>query len=155
MEGGALGQLAAKLLAAVAGLTDYAVPAEPPIVALVPHARLEQMACGEPCRVYGWFPPGETIYLDQKLDLRHDPGAQSILLHELVHYVQQKSGTFPAEGDCESWLAREWEAYDVQLRWLAKQHAPKSALARFGFRPASLSCDEEDGAAPSAERDTE
>ena len=146
MEVGALGQLAAKLLAAVASLTDYSVPADPPAVALVPHAQLERMACGEPCRVYGWFPPGETIYLDQRLDLRHDPGAQSILLHELVHYVQQKSGTFPAGGDCKTWLAREWEAYDVQLRWLAERRAPKTALARYGFRPASLSCVEGDGA---------
>lgn len=153
MESGALVQLVAKLLAAVASLTDYAVPADPPAIALVPHARLELMACGQPCRVYGWFPPGETIYLDQRLDLRHDPGAQSILLHELVHYVQQKSGTFPAEGDCRSWLAREWEAYDVQLRWLAQRRAPKTALSRYGFRPAAVSCVEDESAAsgPGAE----
>lgn len=153
MEGGTLAQLAAKLLAAIASLTDYAVPAEPPRIALVPHAQLERMACGEPCRVYGWFPPGETIYLDQRLDLRHDPGAQSILLHELVHYVQQKSGTFPAGDGCERWLAREWEAYDIQLRWLAERRAPKTALSRYGFRPASLTCVEDEGAAsePAAE----
>ena len=73
--------------------------------------------------IHGWYPNGRTIYLDDRLRPKQDVWARGILLHELVHYVQQESGAFGDLSPCEKWSSRERDAYDNQLRWLAKKKA--------------------------------
>src|SRR5882762_1744892 len=64
-------------------LSGYATPGEPPEVMVVSHAYLEQVACeGRPCKVMGWFPPGRTIFLDDRLDAEDDLYASSVVVHE-------------------------------------------------------------------------
>jgi len=47
-------------------LSGYAAPGEAPEVMIVSHEYLEQAACeGRHCKVMGWFPPGQTIYIDE------------------------------------------------------------------------------------------
>ena len=113
-------ELVADLVLAAQSLTGYGAPAQLPEVALVHQATLQEMACERPCKVLGWFPPGKTIYLDDRLDPRIDSRAAGILLHELVHYLQQEAGAFADQGACQSWALREREAYHVQARWLAR-----------------------------------
>lgn len=121
----ALKQLIAELIVAASALAGYPAPAANPTVVLVTHEQLEQQACGHPCRVFGWSPPGSIVYLDNRLDLAADLFAQSILVHELTHYLQQESGKYGQHVTCREWIEREREAYLVQYRWLArKQGSP-------------------------------
>ncbi|MDH3472393.1 MAG: hypothetical protein OEM59_01775 [Rhodospirillales bacterium] len=140
MEASALGKIVAELLLAVQALTGVGASVEPPELAFLPQQELAKQVCGRPCEVYGWFPPGGTIYLDERLDLLDDTLARSILVHELVHFVQQEAGAFRAAADCAAWLERERQAYDIQLRWIAEQPDARVAFARFGRRPWKLTC---------------
>ncbi len=140
MSAGTVSKLVAELLVAIQALSGYGAPSEAPRVEFVSHQRLQQQVCGRPCKVYGWFPPGQTIFIDDRLDPAKDVVARSILLHELVHYLQQEAGTFPPGGGCETWLDREWEAYDIQIRWLAAQSAAPRSWARLGLRRQRMNC---------------
>ncbi len=111
------------LLAWVKLLGGYPIPEHPPQVIFVPHAVLQAEACHRPCPVLGWFPPGDRIYLDDRLDPEHDVRARGILVHELVHYAQSLSTRFDGLDECSAVIAREREAYDVQNRWLAANGA--------------------------------
>ena len=50
-----------------------------------------------------------------------DARARSLLVHELVHYLQDTSGQWGAEKTCHSWLEREHEALRLQYLYLVKQ----------------------------------
>ena len=139
----ALGKLIAELLIAISALSDYPVPAEQPSVEFVSHAVLEQKACGEPCQILAWFPPGMTIFMDDRLDPVGNVAARGILVHELVHYLQQEAGTFSGEEACQTWTEREREAFDIQFRWLTQQRAPLSAFSPNGKVPLRLVCNED------------
>ena len=67
-----LQELVTHLLMAAHAYTGYTVPAESPEVRFVPQVEIQQMACDRPCKVYGWYPHGKTIYLDDWLDPVHD-----------------------------------------------------------------------------------
>lgn len=140
----ALKALVVQLLLAIQGLSGYSAPDQPPSVAFQPPEVLQQQACGAPCNVLGWFPPGRTIYLDDRLDPLNDLRARGILVHELVHFLQQEQNGVPTGSPCAVWLAREREAFDIQLRWLTNQRAPLSAFSRFGKIPLRVACGPED-----------
>ena len=102
-------------------LTGYSMPDHKPTVEMVPHSYLEQAACrGRPCKVIGWFPPGETIYLDERLDPEHDLFASSVVVHEMVHYLQHHSGKYRAHHSCEDVVSMEREAYQAQRDFLLR-----------------------------------
>lgn len=143
MDVSTLAKLVGELLIAIQMLSDYPTPREPPVVQFVAHASLEQQACDRPCEVYGWFPPGKAIYLDDRLDPLEDLVAKSILLHELVHYVQQESGAFRNESRCRAWIEREREALLIQYRWLASQSAPADTYWRLGSHHNLIACKDE------------
>ena len=107
------------LLVAVDFLSKYPHPAELPPVHRVPHAIIEQLACGKACAALAAYRPGEGIYLDDALKPESNIFARSVLLHELVHYVQDVSNELAAIRPCERWYRREQEAYAIQKRFLA------------------------------------
>jgi hypothetical protein len=107
------------LLVAVDFLSKYPRPDELPPVHRVPHATIEQFACGKPCAALAVYRPGEGIYLDEALKPESNIFARSVLLHELVHYVQDVSHELVAIRPCERWYRREQEAYAIQKRFLA------------------------------------
>jgi hypothetical protein len=114
-------ELYAILLSWAVTLTGHPVPDQKPTVQLVSPAFLQQAACkGRPCRVMGWFPPGETIYLDKRLDVQHDLIASSVVVHEMVHYLQHRSGKYPVPRSCEHSIAMEREAYQAQRDYLTR-----------------------------------
>jgi len=140
LEPTAISTLVGELLLAIQLLTGYSVPALKPEIKLVPHQVIEQQACDGHCQVLGWFPPGSTIYLDDRLNPIGHVGHKAILLHELVHYLQQENGAHEAGTDCRNWQDREQEAVDIQYKWLVEQHAPLSAMPRNGRAPWRLAC---------------
>jgi hypothetical protein len=136
--------LVVSLLATVSGYTGYAVPPQPPVVTIVPHAALEAMACTHPCAVLGFAEPDGTIALDESLHIGADPADTSILVHELTHFLQRAAAHGAPAADCDAWLEREREAYDVQYRWL-RDTAPtirelSIRLAHLGTHPMIPPC---------------
>jgi hypothetical protein len=110
----------AKLLITAALLGHYAPPRDAPTVVLRSAAVLAARFCAGACRPHGAYLPGEGILLDEALDLDGSPKDRSILLHELVHYLQDTSGRFSGEPECERWRDREIEAYRLQDRYLSR-----------------------------------
>ena len=135
-----LGEVLASLLIFAQSATGYALPEDPPWIAFAPHAELPAGGMQRPCKIYGWYPRGKIIYLDDRLDPVHEVRARSILLHELVHYMQQVHGAFSGGSECENWSRREREAYSVQARWLAAKATPSSLYSGAGRAPWMLAC---------------
>ncbi len=112
-------ELYAVLLSWAVTLTGHPMPDHKPAVEMVSHSYLQLAACGgHQCRVWGWFPPGETIYLDERLDPEHDLLGSSVVVHEMVHYLQHLSGKYHAPYSCEESVALEREAYQAQRDYL-------------------------------------
>ena len=107
------------LLDAVHYLSKYALPESLPPVHRVSHAKIEQLACGKTCAALAAYRSGEGIYLDDTLIPESNIFARSVLLHELVHYVQDASNELAEVRPCERWYRREQEAYAIQKRFLA------------------------------------
>ena len=144
-----LDALVLKLLTAISAIAGYPLPDRQPEIAFVPQSYLEERACDRPCAVRGWFPPGQVVYLDERLDPENDTWERSILVHELVHYLQQEEGSFTAAGSCEAWMKREAEAYEVQYRWLVTQRVSPRLLRRISRPFLRLGCrDRPDDARP-------
>lgn len=95
-------------------LTGYP-SAVPPVVELKPHSFFVENAClGRPCRVIAWYNDTGTVYFDEavSVDARDD-----VLLHEIVHYLQDLSGKFDSLS-CADRVTREREAYRAQSQYL-------------------------------------
>jgi hypothetical protein len=107
----------ASVYAAAVVAADLGEPENPPLVHLLNMGELRNMiGCGD-CLVRGSFIDNE-IYIDEALDFA-DPHQKSILLHEMVHYLQRaKLGEVK---DCNEWLRRELEAFDIQMKELIRQ----------------------------------
>lgn len=88
-----------------------------PVLETKPHSFFVEQACGgKECNVLGWYNDTGVVYLDENIseDL-HD----ELLLHELVHYLQDVNGDFDSNS-CEDSLYREREAYLVQSRYMVE-----------------------------------
>jgi hypothetical protein len=114
----ALDDLVPSLLAAIDHLSKYPMPHELPPVHRAPHEKIEQLACGKACAALAAYRPGEGIYIDEALQPETDIFARSVLLHELVHYLQDISHELESLRLCERWYRREQEAYAIQKRFL-------------------------------------
>ena len=107
-----------ELLNAIDHLSKYTVPDEVPLVHRVPHEKIEQLTCGKKCAALAVYRSGEGIYLDEALEPETNIFARSVLLHELVHYVQDVSNELSGAKPCERWYRREQEAYAIQKNFL-------------------------------------
>ena len=108
-----------ELMNAIARLSNYPVSETLPRVHRVPHEKIEELACGKKCPALGAYRSGEGIYLDEVLQPETNVFARSVLLHELVHYVQDISADTENSESCDRWYQREQEAYAIQERFLA------------------------------------
>lgn len=116
-----MNDLYAAIMSWAVTLSGYVTPADMPDVTMVPHATLVEKACaGRECKVLGWFPPGRVIYLDDRLKPGDDLYASSVLLHEMVHYLQQESRKYGTPYSCDSLITMEREAYAVQREYFVR-----------------------------------
>lgn len=132
--------LIAVLLSWAVTLSGYPMPTAEPEVVSVPHAFFVEHACGgHECKVYGWYAGGSKLYIDQKMDPRNDIIAASVVVHEMVHYLQgiARNGGVPATGaafgerpGCLEAIGMEREAYGVQRDFL---------LSNGSYRPVGIS----------------
>ncbi len=92
---------------------------EPPHIEFMSVEEISDFACAKPCGIIkGWTPPGDTVYLSNDLSINQDMFDRSIVLHELVHYVQYRYKLTEQGSDCLTWKAREAQAYKIQYEWL-------------------------------------
>ena len=108
-------------------LSGYPTPAAMPHVEAVAHEYFVEHACGgRECKVLGWYARGHTLYVDRRLDYRDSLYASSIVVHEMVHYLQQldverRAAQSPGTATiCPSAIAMEREAYGVQREYLLR-----------------------------------
>lgn len=123
-----MNELYATLLSWAVVLTGYPTPAVPPIVSPKPHSFFVENACGgRECKVWGWYSGGEEIFIDERLDPANSLLASSIVVHEMVHYLQSTSrrasaaiaGVSVVQPDsCEDSKQWEYEAYGAQKEFI-------------------------------------
>lgn len=106
------------LLGWAAHLSPYPHPVKLPSVQFKDHEFFVEQACsGHECNVLGWYNDTGIVYLDRRLKTEDSVFTQSLLVHELVHYLQDLSGQFDSNS-CEASVAREREAYQVQSDYI-------------------------------------
>jgi hypothetical protein len=134
MDASLLAGLAMELFAAIRLVSGYPVPEALPEIHRVPQSELQQRVCaGKRCAVQAFYHPEWGVFVADSLDLQNDPFDRSILLHELVHHLQKTTGKFNAvPGNCNRRTAQELEAYEIQNRYLAEQHASRRAVSIAG-----------------------
>lgn len=118
-------QLVPTLLSALDQLSKYPKPLHQPALLRVSRAQLETVACaGEKCGVLAIYRPEAGIYLDENLHPETNLFDRSVLLHELVHYLQELHGERSDMRPCDRWYYREIEAYAIQKRFLMLVGSP-------------------------------
>jgi len=111
-------ELVDNLLDTIARLSNYRKPSIAPRVTKVSRAEIERTICSGPCPVKGWHLPEAGIFLDESLTPETNLVHRSILLHELVHFLQEINGEDATMDECNRWLQREREAYWLQNQYL-------------------------------------
>ena len=122
MELGALKIMVAGLLTWIHAHSDLPMPHGQPTIDFVPASQLAEIACNGKCDALGFSPDRDisTIYLERKLDIEHDVCQRSILVHELVHYMQHRAKRFEDEPPDVAAHWREMEALQVQRVYLGQ-----------------------------------
>jgi hypothetical protein len=122
------------LLDALPALSRYPRAMQPPQVVYLPTAELRTRACTIPCPVLAFYSGGREIFLDHSLNPLTSLFDRSILLHEMVHYLQAQQAeemraleAASARERCRIWYAREHEAYSAQRAFLGLVHSRASA----------------------------
>ena len=142
----ALASLVTELLTTIHLLSGYPVVTVQPEIHRLPRAAIAQRVCHKPCGVRAYYRPDWGVLLDESLNVESDAFDRSILLHELVHYVQAARGRFDTmPSACDRWNAAEREAYALQNQFLADVHSAKH-VAMSGW---VAHCDEKDSLAAS------
>jgi hypothetical protein len=132
-------ELMPALVSALDQLSKYHRPVALPEVIRVPHERIEAMVCHAKCGALAAYRPGEGIYLDERLKPETQLFDRSILLHELVHYLQDMSDELGGMRPCQRWYQREQEAYAIQKIFLFMTASP----TRVGYSANKSTCDDD------------
>jgi hypothetical protein len=119
----ALAVLAGELFLEIRRLAKLPLPQRHPQVQFVRHAEIEAIVCGRPCDARALYLPERGVLIDEGLDPWHDVLARSILLHELVHHLQEEAQTYAHLRACERRWARESDAYAVQNYYLQRHNS--------------------------------
>ena len=132
------------LLAWAVAQTAYAPPPSAPNVEYQPQAALVAAVCpaeGDHCAPRAYYGDGSgTIIMREIFRGSRELRARAILVHEMVHYLQDLSGRWP-EMTCVSWAERETEAYRMQGEYLASQGVPRAVMVMPRFDTAQCSDD--------------
>lgn len=114
-------ELCMTLLLFAAQVGEFAQSGDCPEVRQVSQRELQIQVCeGAACPVQAFYDyAGRYILLDDRLDLEDVPG-RGVLLHELVHYLQDLNGQLD-DRSCTAMLHRELQAFRIQERYLVAE----------------------------------
>ncbi|OGT35494.1 MAG: hypothetical protein A2W28_00675 [Gammaproteobacteria bacterium RBG_16_51_14] len=112
-------KLLSVLLSWAVQLTSYPHPHILPVIEYKNNDFFVQYACNgkRNCRVAAWYNNDGIININNVLKDQTDPMTRGIIVHELVHYLQDLSGKFDNK-DCQDQQVREREAYAIQRAYL-------------------------------------
>ena len=130
MDQSSLTSLMVELFTAIRLVSGYPSPDGLPQIQRVSVAEMQQKICGgRSCAVKAFYHPEWGVYVDEALDIQNNAFDRSILLHELVHHLQNSTGKFDAVPNfCIRRNAQELEAYNIQNRYLSNESASRRAL---------------------------
>lgn len=131
-------ELMPALVSALYQISKYHRLVATPEVIRVSHERIEAIVCNAKCAALAAYRPGAGIYLDERLKPETNLFDRSVLLHELVHYVQDMSDEHGDMRPCERWYQREQEAYAIQKIFLFMTGSP----TRVGYSAHKSTCDD-------------
>jgi len=122
-------------------LTRYPLPDQYPTVTYLSSDEQSKLAWESKCTVLGHYQGGLTVYLDDKLKPETNLFDRSVMLHEMVHYLQQlnlpeSKSELAIHEKCVLGYTREREAYAVQEAFLIMVASP----VRAGYFPARADC---------------
>jgi len=104
-------------------LSNYPVPAQEPQIQFEPHEFFVEKVCGnKECRAVGWYNDQGIVYIDEKFRDDESTFVHSLIVHEMVHYLQHMSGNFDSTS-CSDSVAREREAYYIQNEYILQSAA--------------------------------
>ena len=91
-----LNELIVALLLWITTNTEYKEPKKFPVVEFIEQEELSQLACKRDCEILALTPekPKYTIYLSKTLSPMNDICHRGILLHELIHILQEDQQKF-------------------------------------------------------------
>lgn len=133
-----MNQLVPALLDAINQLSKYPRPKHPPAIQRVPRHVIEDKVCGRACGARAAYSAGDGILIDESMQPETSLFDRSVLLHELMHYVQDLADEHGEMAPCKRWYFRELEAYAIQKRFLILVGSP----VRVGYSAARSTCDE-------------
>ena len=149
-----MSDLYATLLSWAVTLSGYPVPAEPPVAVPKPHAFFVENACNRrECKVLGWYAGGRNLYIDETLDPEDSLFASSIVVHEMVHYLQAVArgdaslaggAAFSIAPSCRQFVHWEFEAYAVQREYILRY----GTVLPVGGAMRDAHCEDDAAAAP-------
>lgn len=121
-------EVIAALLSWAVTLSGYPEPAYPPAIEYVPHAYFVEHVCGgRKCGAIGWYDNRRTIYIDRRLEGQDTAFSRGLMVHEMVHYLQDLSGRYDPTS-CEDRHRREQEAYAIQREFIARAYGQAAFL---------------------------
>lgn len=118
-----LPSLAKALLTDIEHLSRYWSSKALPPIEFVEQHEINRIVCKKPCAVRAAYLPDRGILLANTLDPINEPLDRSILVHELVHYLQEINHRYSELSPCKRWFQREHEAYAVQNQYLYRINA--------------------------------
>lgn len=101
-----IAELCKTLLIAAAQFSGYEIPERCPELIFVPVGQLRKYVCpGQECPVHGLYIYGRNeLLIDDRQDLK-DLDTRAIIVHELVHFLQDRVGE-TADTSCEAAILR-------------------------------------------------
>ena len=118
-----LNALAKHLLSEIEHLSRYWKSKELPAISMVSQEEINRGVCKKPCAVRAAYIPDRGVLLAENLDPINVPLDRSILVHELVHFLQEINNSYSELTPCQRWFQREHEAYAVQNQYLYRINA--------------------------------
>ena len=129
-------------------LTGYEYPNELPMIVYADHSHFVETICNEidtekqPCVVRAYYNDEDDarIYLNTKyyeINGEWEPYERGIVLHEMVHYLQDTSGRWDGYQDwedtklCQEREFRQKEAYEAQDEYMLRVYNSKRRMPRF------------------------
>jgi hypothetical protein len=74
------------------------------------------------------------IWIREDFESTDDMYYKSILLHEIIHWIQYSNHLYEDEiKDCQLWLKREYQAYQLQGKWLFDNNSVTSVSVPIGL----------------------
>ena len=91
-----INELIVALLFWITSHTDYKNPIKYPAIEFIEQKELSQLACKTDCEILAYTPlePKYKIFLSTKLDPLNDICHRGILMHEIIHVLQEEQGVF-------------------------------------------------------------